>query len=49
MADEILFAAGFLALASCESNLDKINENPNDQASIDPKYLLTYVSKMLFR
>ena len=26
-----LFAAGLLTLASCESNLDTINENPNDQ------------------
>lgn len=44
-----VFAAGLLTLASCESNLDKINENPNDQASIDPKYLLTYVSKATFQ
>ncbi len=44
-----LFTAGVLALTSCESNLDKINENPNDQASIDPKYLLTYVSKYTFQ
>lgn len=44
-----VFAAGLLTLASCESNLDKINENPNDQASIDPKYLLTYVSKYTFQ
>lgn len=44
-----IFAAGLLTLASCESNLDKINENPNDQASIDPKYLLTYVSKATFQ
>lgn len=43
-----VFTAGVLALTSCESNLDKINENPNDQASIDPKYLLTYVSKDAF-
>lgn len=43
-----VFTAGVLALASCESNLDKINENPNDQASIDPKYLLTYVAKDAF-
>ncbi|MGE8556832.1 MAG: SusD/RagB family nutrient-binding outer membrane lipoprotein [Chryseobacterium jejuense] len=42
-------AAGLFTLASCESNLDKINENPNDQASIDPKYLLTYVSKATFQ
>ncbi|WP_336965546.1 SusD/RagB family nutrient-binding outer membrane lipoprotein [Chryseobacterium contaminans] len=42
-------AAGLLTLASCESNLDKINENPNDQASIDPKYLLTYISKATFQ
>ncbi len=44
-----IFAAGLLTLASCESNLDKINENPNDQASVDPKYLLTYVSKATFQ
>ncbi|MDN3691012.1 SusD/RagB family nutrient-binding outer membrane lipoprotein [Chryseobacterium tructae] len=43
-----VFTAGVLALTSCESNLDKINENPNDQASIDPKYLLTYVAKEAF-
>ncbi|BAP33647.1 uncharacterized protein CHSO_4610 [Chryseobacterium sp. StRB126] len=42
-------AAGLFTLASCESNLDKINENPNDQASIDPKYLLTYVSRATFQ
>jgi hypothetical protein len=41
--------AGLLALASCETNLDTINENPNDKASIDPKFLLTYVFKALFR
>lgn len=44
-----VFAAGMLTFASCESNLDKINENPNDQASIDPKYLLTYVSRSTFQ
>ncbi|WP_228413687.1 hypothetical protein [Chryseobacterium sp. CH21] len=44
-----MFAAGLLTLASCESNLDKINENPNDQASIDPKFLLTYVEKYTFQ
>ncbi|MDM1554136.1 SusD/RagB family nutrient-binding outer membrane lipoprotein [Chryseobacterium indologenes] len=43
-----VFTAGILTLTSCESNLDKINENPNDQASIDPKYLLTYVTKDAF-
>lgn len=43
-----VFTAAVLALTSCESNLDKINENPNDQASIDPKYLLTYVAKEAF-
>lgn len=41
--------AGLLTLASCESNLDKINENPNDQASVDPKFLLTYVSRATFQ
>ncbi|REC42532.1 SusD/RagB family nutrient-binding outer membrane lipoprotein [Chryseobacterium pennipullorum] len=44
-----VMAAGILTLASCESNLDTINENPNDQASIDPKYLLTFVSKYTFQ
>ncbi|MDN5395008.1 MAG: SusD/RagB family nutrient-binding outer membrane lipoprotein [Chryseobacterium sp.] len=41
--------AGLLMLASCETDLDKINENPNDQASVDPKVLLTYVSKNAFQ
>ncbi|SHM39558.1 SusD/RagB family nutrient-binding outer membrane lipoprotein [Chryseobacterium polytrichastri] len=40
---------GVLALTSCETSLDKINENPNDQASIDPKFLLTYVSQNAFQ
>lgn len=40
--------AGLLILSSCEADLDKINENPNDQASVDPKVLLTYVSKDAF-
>lgn len=40
--------AGLMLLASCETDLDKINENPNDQASVDPKVLLTYVSKNTF-
>ncbi len=44
-----LFLGGLMTLASCESNLDKINENPNDQPSIDPKYLLTYVSRDAFQ
>lgn len=44
-----LFIVGLFALTSCETNLDTINENPNDQASIDPKYLLTYVSKSAFQ
>ncbi|MEJ5104807.1 SusD/RagB family nutrient-binding outer membrane lipoprotein [Chryseobacterium sp. MYb328] len=44
-----VFAAGLLTLASCESNLDKINDNPNDQASVDPKYLLTYAAKATFQ
>ncbi|WP_370901285.1 SusD/RagB family nutrient-binding outer membrane lipoprotein [Chryseobacterium gossypii] len=44
-----LFITGLFALISCESNLDTINENPNDQASIDPKFLLTYVSKSAFQ
>ncbi|MGU3375514.1 SusD/RagB family nutrient-binding outer membrane lipoprotein [Chryseobacterium sp. M5A1_1a] len=43
-----ILVAGAFALTSCESSLDTINENPNDQASIDPKYLLTYVSKDAF-
>ncbi|MBB6372641.1 SusD/RagB family nutrient-binding outer membrane lipoprotein [Chryseobacterium shigense] len=41
--------AGLLILSSCETDLDKINENPNDQASVDPKVLLTYVSKDAFQ
>lgn len=44
-----VFFAGLLSLASCESSLDQINDNPNDQATIDPKYLLTYVSKNTFQ
>lgn len=40
---------GIFALTSCETSLDKINENPNDQASIDPKFLLTYVSQNAFQ
>lgn len=44
-----LFFVGLLALTSCETNLDTINENPNDQANIDPKFLLTYVSKSAFQ
>jgi hypothetical protein len=44
-----LFAAGLFVLISCETNLDTINENPNDKASIDPKFLLTYVSKSAFQ
>ena len=44
-----LFIIGVLALTSCETSLDKINENPNDQASIDPKFLLTYVSQNAFQ
>ena len=44
-----VFFVGLLSLASCESSLDQINDNPNDQATIDPKYLLTYVSKNTFQ
>lgn len=44
-----ILLAGALALTSCESSLDTINENPNDPASIDPKYLLTFVSKYTFQ
>ena len=44
-----LLIAGALALVSCESSLDTINENPNDKASVDPKVLLTYVSKDAFQ
>ncbi|MCW3160373.1 SusD/RagB family nutrient-binding outer membrane lipoprotein [Chryseobacterium oryctis] len=44
-----LFIIGLLTLTSCESSLDTINENPNDQASIDPKFLLTYVSQNVFQ
>ena len=42
------FAIGLFSLLSCETNLDNINENPNDKSSIDPQYLLTYVSKNAF-
>lgn len=45
---KILLFAGLFIITSCESNLDTINENPNDPASVDPKYLLTYVSKSAF-
>ncbi|SHG65900.1 SusD/RagB family nutrient-binding outer membrane lipoprotein [Chryseobacterium vrystaatense] len=41
--------AGILFLVSCETDLDKINENPNDKPSVDPKVLLTYVSKNMFQ
>ncbi|SFN60906.1 Starch-binding associating with outer membrane [Chryseobacterium oleae] len=41
--------AGLMLLASCESDLDKINENPNDKATVDPKVLLTYVSRNTFQ
>ncbi|KQT28506.1 hypothetical protein ASG22_20110 [Chryseobacterium sp. Leaf405] len=44
-----IFIVGLFALTSCESDLDKINENPNDQASVDPKFLLTYVSSTAFQ
>lgn len=44
-----IFVVGLLALTSCESSLDTINENPNDQASVDPKVLLTYVSSNAFQ
>ncbi|MCJ8155757.1 SusD/RagB family nutrient-binding outer membrane lipoprotein [Chryseobacterium sp. SSA4.19] len=44
-----IFVTALVALTSCESDLDKINENPNDQASVDPKYLLTYVSADAFQ
>lgn len=44
-----IFIAGLVVLTSCESDLDKINENPNDQARVDPKYLLTYVSSDAFQ
>lgn len=44
-----LFIIGLFALSSCESNLDTINENPNDKASVDPKVLLTYVSRNTFQ
>lgn len=43
-----ILAIGLFSLSSCETNLDAINENPNDQASIHPQYLLTYVSKSAF-
>jgi hypothetical protein len=44
-----IFIAGLFVLTSCESDLDKINENPNDQANVDPKYLLTYISSDAFQ
>ncbi|MDR2237122.1 MAG: SusD/RagB family nutrient-binding outer membrane lipoprotein [Chryseobacterium sp.] len=44
-----LLAAGIMMMASCESSLDAINENPNDQSSVDPKVLLTYVSMNSFQ
>lgn len=44
-----LVVIGAFALISCETSLDTINENPNDKASIDPKFLLTYVSKSAFQ
>lgn len=44
-----LVVIGAFALISCETNLDTINENPNDKASIDPKFLLTNVSKSAFQ
>ncbi|MBK1898266.1 SusD/RagB family nutrient-binding outer membrane lipoprotein [Chryseobacterium paridis] len=40
---------GAFTVTSCETNLDKINENPNDKANIDPKSLLTYVEKSAFQ
>lgn len=43
-----VFAVGLFTLSACETDLDKINENPNDQANIDPQYLLTHVSKSAF-
>ncbi|ROH98495.1 SusD/RagB family nutrient-binding outer membrane lipoprotein [Chryseobacterium sp. G0240] len=44
-----LVIIGAFTLTSCESNLDKINENPNDQSSIHPSSLLTYVSMNTFQ
>jgi Starch-binding associating with outer membrane len=44
-----VFVAAILSLTACESNLDTINENPNDKASVDPKVLLTYVSSNAFQ
>lgn len=46
---KFLIFGGLLSLSSCESSLDTINENPNDKASVDPKYLLTYVEKSAFQ
>lgn len=39
---------GLFSASSCETNLDTINENPNDKANIDPQYLLTYISNSAF-
>ncbi|AKK72243.1 hypothetical protein OK18_05950 [Chryseobacterium gallinarum] len=44
-----LIVIGAFTFTSCESNLDKINENPNDQSSIHPRSLLTYVSMNTFQ
>ena len=44
-----LIVIGAVTFTSCESNLDKINENPNDQSSIHPRSLLTYVSMNTFQ
>ena len=44
-----LLAIGLFSISSCETNLDTINENPNDKANIYPQYLLTYVSQSVFQ
>lgn len=46
---KVIMAAVLFTFTSCESNLDQINENPNDQASVNPKVLLTYVSQDAFQ
>lgn len=46
---KILISLSMLITVSCESDLTKINENPNDPANVDPKFLLTYVSRDIFQ
>lgn len=46
---KILLFATLFVISSCDTSLDAINENPNDPAAVDPKYLLTFVSKSTFQ